>query len=443
MKYLTIKRNLNRFGVQGYEYLKLGNILSTSIWLYFDSKRKTILAAKNLTKLIIWNFFTIEISSNRNSSIIFILSELYYKRPDYKESYDNVINLIDEQDKLKIIPNRNMEVSFKKLFNLYLNFLKFQQIKGLSLLEKMFFFSEYAKIKSLINILDNSINKSRLHQYKLVVTLCDAHQIDNLVAQFFIENKIKTATLQHAHFTYYDKGYENKNTVHYENFISNYILVWGKFTANEFSKKAGIDRNRIIVAGPPKYINLKLPNKEDALFQKNRNSFGLLLDGDIFQGDSRSIKRNANLIKMSNLIAKRLDLKYIIKFHPNNTLDDYKAVINPETVIGLYKNELSIRDYVNYVDFSILYKTGVYIELLMLLSPFFRLSERCNEFFDFKDIDDFILKYYKLLSNKKVWLSKIENTRKYYSHCINIEDNYKSFFNNFGGGSSRLGSKKY
>src|SRR3546814_6040446 len=81
-----------------------------------------------------------------------------------------------------------------------------------------------------------------------VLTFCDAHPHDNLVAQLSSRNGARTITVQHGQYRVLTPVNMSADAEAYANFVSDRLLAWGEATCEEF-QRYGISRARMYITG--------------------------------------------------------------------------------------------------------------------------------------------------------------------------------------------------
>lgn len=349
---------------------------------------------------------------NNDGKILLAYSYKGGNRKDYDYIVDTFEGLVSRKvDRINFIYKVSLVGSIKKLalfFRLYNRFFEKIEKPFFASLLVIQFLNYDEKIKKLIN----------WKKYNLLVTFCDAHGVENIIAQIAKENDTLTATLQHGQYRVLKKEIENADIEAYENFISDYLLAWGKATQDEFIK-AGIDGKRVIPVGAIK----KFSENKRIINTSVKGVFGVVLDGETYE------KSNIKLIKYANVLSEKYGLKYILRLHPKNNLEKYKMYCDKkyhEDSIKSIENE----QYAEKVDFSILHMTGVFVELLSINSPLFVMVDECTEdIFKieksyFTNSEELCGLYDYILKNKSDFLEAQYKTYRYYNEKGTLASNY-------------------
>ncbi len=394
----SLKENDNLM-IDGINY---GRVFSCSM---YDTSIKYGL--KILVYTLFFNPF-LEIK-NKNADIILEYSLRYKKRKDLDQMFYELKNickscgevgtiLIDPKLSLKQVPN--------KLYKL-IKLLKQSKSSEFRILDKIkinllyIFYSEVAKI------LNSSFKKPK---NKLFVSYFDGHNFDNLCAQHFNMKGILTLTSQHGQFRVAKEGFQNAESESYLNFISDYMLIWGDKTLDEF-RKVGFDKNRFKIVGSLKKYKIN-PTESSG------KAFGIILDGKI------NTNSNQKMIKIGKKIAKDKNLKYYLRLHPNDSLKKYNSLLDSNYV------GLAPKDYYKNVKFSLLHMTGVFVEALSHAHPFFVMMDEVQEeifieeYNSFKDSSELLLKLNNFYTDERLFINKVKNL---YSKFNRFEDINKSY----------------
>lgn len=401
--YKNYKEILNEIKIKSYEDIKFGDVISIDLW-QLDSLKIT----HTLKRLIKYFFLDTEYieQSNKNNEIIIFISAT--ERNDYMESVNNIDNILDNCNVITVKKSIRLKKfkfsSVKKLISIY------NELKKNKLNNKLYI---ALKINEHIEFLERFINNVNLNNNKIIITFCDAHQYDNIIAQKSKLLDKKTVTLQHGQYIYQNEN-QNVNILPYENFISDYMIVWGKATADELSK-CGISKEKLLITGCPKFIN----NEDNRIKEKiSNNVFGILLNNE------QQSESNYKMIELANKISKQLGKKYILKMHPSNNLNDYNSFIDNTCILEILDKNKSITEYAKNVEFSIVHTSSVYVELNCINSPVFRYKDEnylsmydCDKD-EFSSFDEFLEKYNSLIEDYDLWKENMNNISNYFVNGV-------------------------
>lgn len=401
-RYNYYKEKLSEFKFQEYEYLKWQNILAIDFWQLenMDFKFITKIILKILNKDIKKPNFYID---ENDKKVILFISEP--ERKDYDESFDKIASCIDRVSICKIKKTNYVNlINFKDIKKYVSIYKKLNNIENIIhriyLMERIFYYKNFIE----------EVKKLNLDKYDSLITYHDAKPFDNIITQIYNEQKKITITLQHGQY-YYKESEKSLDVVNYENFISKYMLIWGEYTKKELIK-AGIDSNRMIICGFPKFIE----NRNNNINEIDRNIFGILLDGP------QHTKSNKDMIIMANNIAKKINKKFIIKLHPAIKIDEFYKLIDKEYLKYIVDKNESIEEYATKIDFSIVHASSVYTELCAMESTVFRyeangyiyksITKEIDD--EFNTIDEFLRKYNLFKNNPEKWKIKAKKMSRNY-----------------------------
>ena len=402
-KVRNIKKNKNLI----LNNINYGRVIATR---FYDNSCKNML--KEFIRLI---FFDYEIKYIfHDSKILSIYSYRNKNRKDYDDIVDGFRNILDYQcDTLEFIYKLSLKECILKIKYLVKYIFKlYNQIENP--IFTSIILSQFLRFESVL------LKTIHWNKYMLCVTFCDAHGIENLTTQIASNKKIITATLQHGQYRVLKPETENADVESYENFISDYLFAWGEMTKKEFLK-AGLDQNRIITVGAIKSFS----NNTCLQFQKTKNVFGVVLDGNIYK------ESNIQMIHYANLLANKFDLKYIVRLHPKNNWKDYSKYCDSNKLHSVL-TKVENYNYANKIDFSLVHMTGVFVELLSINSAIFLMEDEYLEelfkvegstFSNINELEELYIKYNK---EQQLFLNKQYKLYRKFNQAGNIKENYQN-----------------
>ena len=269
----------------------------------------------------------------------------------------------------------------------------------------------------LVYELQKQMNKILVKDYRFVVTYYDAAPDENYFTQVSKQKSITTMTLQHGIFARKNEINSITDTAfELSCSISDYYLAWNQYTKDE-AIKVGLPSEKIIVLGAPKYINTKEPEKA---CKAENSTFGVILNNSAFD------RHNRCLIDMANDIYDKTGFHYLLRYHPQMNGGEYKELYGR----GFLKeddNSHSILDYANSVSFTIISSSSVFVDLLLLKHPTYRLKVTEEDtystvnFNSFSTVDELI----KIRETKK----DDDSAFNYLCTSYDTYNKYRSFFN--------------
>lgn len=354
-----------------------------------------------------------ELVSNYESKVL-----LFYGKWNYREDHFKVFSKFSSElqiyDYLFPLRSHHEFHIFKILKLLILSFIWFWYLtfKGYSLVETFNVIPVLTEGKTLEEIME----KMNIKKYSVVITYYDVSPDESIFIQYAKMNQLITCTLQHGIFAKKDRISSIPDTgVELEYSISDYYLAWNAYTYDE-AMKCGRNPQFVKVLGNPKFIGYKY-NLIDS--NPKRNLFGVILNNSEFD------YHNRKLIAMANSIAEELNLNYVIRYHPVLEKDSYIDIVNPKFYEGVSPNNVSIFEYSNTVDFTIISSSSIFVDLLFLDKQVYRLVVSPNDTYSSTRINAFgsIREFIELHSEKIVNKKNIE----YLTGPREIANEYKSF----------------
>lgn len=392
---------------------------SKTISSIFGEIRKIIL-------VILTNSYQYVFELKNKSKLLFAYSHIFY-RNDSLRKFKCLTDTINECDVVYPVKMEKSTLNLKDLFRILpLLFIWYFQLRSTKMKtnEKIFCLNYFVQIYKYMH----NMKKLDMLKYSLLTVYFDASPMENALVQKFNLSGIKTATLQHGVFI---AQREQRNSIldlygiEFRCFISDYFLVWDKFTQCE-ALKSGIPREKIRIMGIPEYANYI--NRH--LNTSNSNVFGVFLNHHSF------FEQNKDMIIYSNMLARKYKQKYRVKYHPNSKGNEMDAYIDEELCIQKFILDSTVTEFISDIDFSIVMNSSVYSELMYLQSLNFRLSYKndneiyiCiegNTFSNFEELEE-------LFKNMSISKKVMNDVYKKYSNVENITENYKCFFDTFTG----------
>lgn len=298
-----------------------------------------------------------------NSKIIFYQS--YVERASSRKMMQSVKSLVDS-DLLSYNLKRKIHIHINLGFDLLFNYLPYwyRQLNGHKSSEshRLVYLLELIKLFILKRRLDKLINTKK---YNLYVSYCDAIVEEAFASQYFKKKGTVTASLQHGAFSAWRENELINSGVELRSFNSDYLLCWNQMTVDE-GVKAGIPENKMKVLGIIGYIN---SDTEDWL-RPNNKTFGVVIGHESFE------EENLKLIETANIIAAAKDYHYYLKLHPNYNENHFDDKVDRKYYLGNVIKGISILEYANMVDFSIVGSSSVFVELVYINHDVIRYSTR-------------------------------------------------------------------
>jgi hypothetical protein len=256
----------------------------------------------------------------------------------------------------------------------------------------------------------------KVQKFNVLVTFCDAFDIDNTLAQVAKKYGIITATLQHGQYHVLD--YDVPENLALNNLVSDYLLSWGQATKTEHLAKCS-NNTSIIPLGicDPEY-SVTTPF---VLGNNNKkNVLRIMLNADNY------FEQNIKMIKLGLSFCQKNKLFFTIQFHPKNNKQKYLDIVNGDTN---YKNEIHSSD----VFFSITYTSGVLVKLLVKGEYFILFKDECTPslFIDslpcFVNLDELQLYFYSLSTLDNMYIDTMTKAQSYFIAKGDALKNHRMF----------------
>jgi hypothetical protein len=342
-------------------------------------------------------FFSLDISpiikSLENNSKILIYS---VDRSDYKFQVDKTIEELTSTEVI-LLAKLKKKFAFNPLKAITSFLLVYRLLKKHeNIINILFLSSKLVFYKSIHNQLHSAFKKKP--QQKISVILFNsAYNIENLICQFFSLNDCSTFSLSHSFFVPYKK-FTPIDIINGENIVSDKILVWGSSSIKDLEDNFNVPKEKIIVAGNPKYLQKKIDIKQS--FSKC-----LVLLGRMIYHES-----NLQIIEIiKQIIDEDPNIRFDLKLHLSLDTEFYKEICHGTNITILEGTKSLIESFKDgYYDFSLVNNSTAYYEAMYYDMICFRYQVSENEFFN--GLEDKFIDAYTL--KQKILYFKTYNTNK-------------------------------
>lgn len=411
-----IKEELKGCIFKGFEGIEVWRIL------YLPSENERILNIKSDYFRIFYHILLKKTKYKLISTGSDLLYFLFYKgRKDFQQINENMLSLVESKDVLDVVDLKHVnQINLSFIISIV------RKIPQWIITLNKTRLSKKQKLIALDYLILNykcafDIKKIKFKHYKFAIIFNDADTVGNYVSQYLQSLNIQTASMQHGVILAPRKDIKNIDFAGIElnNFVSDHLMAWNNFT-KEQAIKTGIPKEKIDVLGIVRCMDVyKLP------LQPFKKIFGVVLDGRY------TAKTNISLIECANYISEKLNMKYILKYHPSDNPHLYDNIVNKKFYIGFYDKNKSIKEYALDVDFSIIANSTVYMELVFLFHRTYRLSS-IDLFFDkYSNIKTMSFSNKEELMNliqlNKDDVSEMNNLFNILCTVENVRDSYKNY----------------
>ncbi|WP_319504958.1 hypothetical protein [Bacteroides graminisolvens] len=375
----TIKKieQFNKMDFYGFEGYKIGSFFVVTYDEIIQKNASeysiTRLRLKNMARCFIedYNYF---FSNNLKDRIVLFYSHEHGRRLDYVDIMQNVGDMIENSILLSGQQiSKHLKIDKEAFVNLKL-LRKWK--KQICTVEQNPLISELLLSKlSLAFRWKNNLesNKEILSKIKILATIFDAREYENILSQFVRKLNIPTATLQHGHFSRLSEK-EKYLAIPFTGFVSDKFWAWGEY-AKENAIYSGLSDDEVDVVGYPKRVCGKIRDNSNV-----KKRFGVILDTGVF-----TEKTNQKMIILAVSLARNHNLELVLKPHPYDTTDYLSMVQNFEKVLI---SRDTMEEYALKVDFSICFASTAYIDLIVNRHIVYRYSD-----------NDIQLDYSRLMDN--------------------------------------------
>ncbi len=399
-----------RYDFNGFSEYDVSKILA------FDSHAKRIRPFKASLRVIFGCMLvaTFELSFIDNDSVI-VLFENTTIRNDEILLYKEIEELFGGISVLKKSKRKRFEIDFD-LIKKIPSWIKLLSVEDSTFSRRLMFLANLCmtyQVKTYLEKMQFDFNRIRM-----LITKFDGSPIENVVAQFFKNNGIKTVTLQHGCFEQVKTPYlcDANSIIH--GFVSDYFLVWDKLSYNN-AVLSGIEEQKVRIGGPVKYISVNKRTDYSLM-----NTFVIFFDGA-----KKYINRNIEMLRYGRKIAKEKGLRLRIKLHPENNVKDYLDI--DKYNLEVIHNSIPNSETISQSDFIIVSGSSVLIESLYIGTALCRYIDGDQDdlfgninipsFKDYEGLKQFVFDFY---SNPQLYYQNINNIKNELSIPADVHESY-------------------
>jgi hypothetical protein len=369
--------------------------------------------------------------SRVDSDILIIYSHLRSKRKDYFQIINTLYSIVQKNSSELVVMQPAISI-LDKIFlikHFISSLVHLKDVKG-GVFFRLYLIILISRVKTNIDYLADFLEKS---EFRILVTFCDAHDIDNILTQLAKNMGKVTITLQHGQYCI--ASYDTPENMALENLTSDYICAWGDATRDEYAML----KNRITEVVPLGTLRTYSEGIKlyfaGTLEESAQNSLVCIM----LNADGR-VKDNIMMIEIIGDFCSTNSYRYCVRFHPNNNKLLYTNSFD-KTYIGEYVDSMA-----SDISFSVIYTSGVVVELLLKGQLFFLYkNENTPRIFrnnmlnvvTFESSRDLSKKSITIFSNAQQCAIKLNNLRQYFCDPGRADNNYLSFFRSI---LSKIGS---
>jgi hypothetical protein len=368
----------------------------------------------------IFQFDEIEVK-DINSEVLIVYTHKRSKREDYFEIIESLCEILKETSLALVvtIPKRSIQDKVR-LFKHFISSLGLIRTLEGGIAQKCYKILLIARVKVNIDQVSQFLDKA---EFKVLVTFCDAYDLDNILTQYARKIGKTTVTLQHGQYSL--SKVDIPENMALNNLASDYLCAWGHATHSEFSK-VNNHITTILPLGPLRFLNERIEpfSEQNICSSESKQIICVMLNAD------NCLRINLKMIELATHHCKQTLTKYCVRFHPKNNNARYLPHFGSEYV-GEYNDSKA-----SVIRFSIIYTSGVMIELLMRGELFFLFqNDETPELFrrdllGFSTVSELTERVSSLFSNKEVSATKLNALRDYFVNTTNVKKGYYDFFKN-------------
>jgi len=362
-------------------------------------------------------FTRIRIKRFNSSKIIIIYFYCESERMDFDAAINALLNHLKVLNPVKVDAWREFVIFEKFTFLKHLFAKSNKSTKGKeTLIKRLVDRLMVARVKTNVDYVYETMSSK---DYDVIVTFSDAHEYDNTLSQCVQNMQKTTVTLQHGQYLVSNNPVPENELL--SNIVSDYFCAWGRATCDEFYKVNNSAKIKIL--GPLG----KDENKTTIKLQYLPLEIGVTKVACLMLNADNSFKKNVDMILLVNNWCLKSKWSYCVKYHPKNNKSLYEKHFGKDFLGSMEENsELEI-------SFSIVYTSGVVVELLILRKAFLIYCDEDtpdiyqNKLICFNAVDQLESRVIELTMSKSL-CQNMERMRDYFVETKDIKNNYLNFF---------------
>lgn len=343
-------------GFSGYSGRKL-LFLQSLMYLQADGLSNSV--QTSLTPFI-GNAFSYSVKRG-GGEIIAYCSPRYHKRLDMQRMFDNICSCMDSPSTLVGI--RKIEVRPAHAANVALIpfWRKALRDAGVDVRLIKYLIPFLAKARNVLSFLEE--NRCLFDDKRLMVTLFDQDYDEYLVTEFCRNLGIKTAVMQHGHFSGQNDNRDLFSLPYpYENLNADYFLAWGDISKDR-AVSCGVLEEKILTLGNPKHIGIAKRVDLHSQEMAHKNCFAVMLEADLYETQKTL---NRQMIALANRLCSDYGLTCLVKPHPGDDFGSLSMGTGGNSNISLMSAGSDPALLADMADFFICAQSSAYAELLCL-----------------------------------------------------------------------------
>jgi glutathione peroxidase-family protein len=365
----------------------------------------------SLISIIYRSFFKNLILPERGcgSDVVVFYSHILSGRLDYEDIVTTLYKYLKGLP-VSLVYLHKDKIIFNKVA-IFFRIYKYYKVlgSGVARLERLKLSVLYARTTMMIDNFDKFFVDKDI---KLIITFCDATDVDNILTQLSMKYGIKTATLQHGQYHILNVDVPENQAL--MNLQSDYLFAWGEATKNEYEHCNRSGRTSIIPLGICS-VDYEESIKYDGL--KIDGGFIVSLNADNFKF------QNLKMIDTISKFCKYNGFFFSIKFHPSNN----RAYYSYATDSVSYRQESGCNPiYVVYTS-GVLVKYLASANLLLIFKDDITPGIFRDNLIGFSSVSELSVLFEKIRNDGDWYLDSLTEAQNFFIASGSSRLNYRGF----------------
>lgn len=425
-KYLEFRDKLDSLHIRGIEDYNISSAIAIQIWKAVTMKKQDIIL-RTLGLLINEKIEIQEEIDIYSKKTALLYVEQVPMRDDNIQIFDNAVSFLEPCNHIvfTLIGIISLKWLFRKIPYFFRSLVK---LTNIPIIERMYFAASIAVVYEVVC----KCNKSNIMKETCELLLFQDHEMMQNIAVQYVHNQNGIAiSMQHGQrvFRKVDADY-----LAFDNFVSDYTLLWNKFSQEQYIK-AGYNMSRLPIVGSTKYVNTDIENTINSKRQYKGEkgvAIGVVLNAPSQLGTDEIATR---LLNWANIIRNKIGGRVIVKIHPTDDINKYTNFI--KMGIQFVDPSMSMYDFSELINLGIGHASGALVDLIIMKVPVFQYENeiafpldlpKIYRFKNYQEMEKCVVYTFREIINGDIPFSEVRE--KYYEE--NAVEKHELFFKQIG-----------
>lgn len=347
-KHLDILSSIKSKILPGYDF---SLVLFNEVWYAIEDKRSIV---KDLFKSLPVRPCTLDSKIN---GLELLTVATFLNRTDHDNYWNSICSDAGEHDNITFFYPKDVKAVIKNFdiinlpIKLHWLFVFLKELREINPFHSRVYLAlQLVKRKWVLSQIDR-MNLSP----KIAMCYFDGNPDESLLMLYFKKRGAITVTNQHGQPLFRSNQHDRMNQSQILGFKCDYYLAKGQFTRRQFVS-AGLPGDRVLLLG---VVGGESIQDNTSRRVGSSDVIGIFLDCPSFPFAG---KANMEMISIVQNVAKRNNIKYFIRIHPQDCLEKYIQMVDTSYCIGVYDKRISLTELFSRCGATIIHATATYLD---------------------------------------------------------------------------------